>query len=232
MQAPERHPSRATGPRQLALKVSLTYLVVAGALGTVLMLTSRDRSAAAPPPEVAQPIRPEAAWPTTSDEPAPSFTTRTITSTAPVSNTPFAEYRQVQAKSGMTTVVPSGWAVVDCTSGNGCEQSNDPYDSERFLRFGGSPSPAEPLSRTQGEYEQQFAKRAGYQRIRLTDGTYHGYPSVEWEFELLVNGVRKHIRAQYWRADGDDNFVYASSTTDTWSQTLPVYQAMIADSKP
>jgi hypothetical protein len=138
----------------------------------------------------------------------------------------------VIAKAGMTTVVPGDWAVITCASGNGCEQSNDPTDPQRFLRFGGSPSPAQPLAETQADYERQFAKRPGYRQLRLQPSDYHGHPAVEWEFELTISGVRKHIRVMYWRAAGNDNFVYASSTTDRWSQTLPIYQAMLADSTP
>jgi hypothetical protein len=231
VQAPPSHPSRATEPRRLALKLAATYLAVTGVLGAILLLTSRETTVSSTParqPE-AQAV-PQPVWTTSPPPWTPATTTTTTTTTTTSSET--LGFRRVITKAGMTTVVPSEWSVADCTSGNGCEQSNDPADSERFLRFGGSPSPAQPLAETQGDYEKQFAKRAGYQQLRLQPGEYHGYPAVEWEFELTVSGVRKHIRVTYWRAAGNDNFVYASSTVDGWPRTLPIYQAMLADSTP
>jgi hypothetical protein len=231
VQAPPSHPSGATEPRRLALKLAATYLAVTGVLGAILLVTSREAPVAGSPP-ARQPdvqIDSQPVWTTTSTAPRTSRTTTTTTTTTS-SLTP--GFQRVNAKAGMTTVVPSGWTVVDCASANGCEQSNDPADSERFLRFGGSPSPAQPLAETQGDYEKQFAKRAGYRQLRLQPGDYHGYPAVEWEFELTASGVRRHVRVMYWRAAGDDNFVYASSTADKWPQTSQIYQAMLADSTP
>lgn len=234
MQAPPHHPSRATEPRRLALKLAATYLAVCGVLGAILLLTSREGQAPVAGQPTSMPdvqVDSEPVWTTTSQPPRTSRTTTTTTTTTTTSSQT-AGFQRVTTKAGMTTVVPSGWTVVDCASGNGCEQSNDPTDPERFLRFGGSPSPAESLAQTQGAYEKQFAKRAGYRQLRLQPGDYHGYPSVEWEFELTGSGVPRHVRVMYWRAAGNDNFVYASSTTDRWPDTSQIYQAMLADSTP
>ncbi|MCE7008077.1 hypothetical protein LWC34_35430 [Kibdelosporangium philippinense] len=132
----------------------------------------------------------------------------------------------------MTTMIPDDWSLGPCERSTGCQQANDPADSGRFLRIGGSTSPSASLEKVQSEQEVAFAKRTGYQKIRFETGNYHGYPSVEWEFVWLNTGVLRHVRATYWRASGDDYIVYASSTADKWEQTLPLYETMIAHSTP
>ncbi|MET0136056.1 MAG: hypothetical protein ABW215_20940 [Kibdelosporangium sp.] len=213
--------------------LSAGYLVIAGALGTILLMTASTETDPVQGGNAQQ--IPLDFTPTVTRTPArtssPPSTTPTTTRTTSASALPQG-FRRVSTQAGMTTVIPAGWQVVPCASGNGCEQSTDPADSERFLRFGGSPSPPTDLLSGQTTYEQQFSQRTGYQRLRFESGSYHGFPSVEWEFEWVSAGVRRHVRVLYWRAAGDDNLVYASSTSDRWPQTQPVYQAMIANSTP
>jgi hypothetical protein len=233
------HPSGATGPRRLALVLSGGYLFVAGALGAVLLVTSGEDAAPASFPAADttgdwQPGDYQAGLGselTTSTTRTATSTTTTSTSTATTSTEP-SGFQQVVSQAGMSTVVPAGWPVRSCASGNGCEQSDDPADSDRFLRFGGSPAPTVDLAVQQTSYERDFAKRPGYRRLVFQPGFHHGSPSVDWEFEWTSNGVRRHVHAMYWRANGDDNFVYASSTADRWAETADIYQAMLTTSTP
>jgi hypothetical protein len=221
VQPSRSHPS---GRTSLALALSAGYLVVAGAFGTILLTTGSKETGSATP-VIQTTIEP--AWETTTTTSAPPSRSRTTTS----SSAP-AGYRRVLTQAGMTTMIPEGWPVVPCSSGNGCEQATDPVDTERFLRFGASPSPSASLESTQSTYERQFSQRSGYRQIRFETGSYHGFPSVEWEFEWTSSGVRRHVRVMYWRADGNDNIAYASSTANRWDQTLPLYQNMISYSTP
>jgi len=206
---------------------------VAGAFGTILLLTTGSEETGSATPVIRTTIEP--AWETTTTSSTQPTSTRP-TSTRPATTTTSVSapdgYRRVVTNAGMTTMIPDGWPVVPCSSGNGCEQATDPVDTERFLRFGGSPSPSGSLESTQSTYERQFSQRPGYQQLRFETGSYHGFPSVEWEFEWNNSGVRRHVRVLYWRADGDDNIAYASSTADSWEQTLPLYQTMISHSTP
>lgn len=218
------HPSGAT--RRLAFTLAGSYLAVAGGLGTLLLLTTnkaphRPQEAAQPAPVV---IVTEP--PTTSTT---TWTTRSSTTTTTTSES----VQKVAGQAGMSTAIPPGWSVHTCQSGNGCEQSDDPTDSGRFLRFGGSPSPAGDLTSVQAKYEQDFGRnRTGYQRFTLQPGSFHGYPSVEWEFEWTSSGVRRHVHVLYWRAGGADNFVYASSTVDGWATTSGIYDDMVTYATP
>lgn len=224
------HPSGAAGPRQLALMLSAGYLVVAGALGAILLVTSAEPAGSGEPSPGAVQLQTPEPTRTTSRPPTRTISSTPTTRTSPP-NAP-AGFQRVITQAGMTTVIPEGWEVVPCASGNGCEQSTDPTNTNRFLRFGGSPSPAGDLLTVQGTYERQFSQRTGYQRLRFESGSYHGHASVEWEFEWTSSGVRRHVRVLYWRAEGDDNLVYASSTADSWAQMLPIYQAMTDNSTP
>jgi hypothetical protein len=210
--------------------LSAGYLVVAGALGAILLVTSAEPAGGGEPPGAVELQTPTptrtTSQPRTSRPPSRTTTTTTSPASAPTG------FRRVVTQAGMTTVVPEGWPVGRCASQNGCEQSTDPANANRFLRFGGSPSPPGDLFTVQGNYERQFSQRTGYQRIRFESTSHHGHASVDWEFEWISSGVRRHVRVLYWRAEGDDNLVYASSTADTWDQMLPIYQAMTENSTP
>jgi hypothetical protein len=137
-------------------------------------------------------------------------------------------YQRVISDSGMSTIVPKDWSVEPCVSGNGCEQADDPADSSRFIRFGGSPAPTRSLIETLIDYEEQFAANSpGYHRIYLQSGAYEGHESMEWEFEWDSGGTRRHGRGTYWRANGMDNFVYVSSPTSTWTTTVGYYMDIL-----
>jgi hypothetical protein len=221
---PADHPSGATGARRLALVLSGGYLAVAGAIGAVLLATSGS------PQDAPGEALPVAATTTTR---VPTFPTSLHTTTTTTTTTPQpAGFDRTAGPGGLSTVIPAGWPVVPCASSSGCSQSDDPADPGRFLRFGGTQSPAATLHAVQSHQERQFAKRPGYQRVRFESGTYHGYPSVEWEFEWNSNGTRRHVRVTYWRAGGYDYLVYASSTLDKWPETISIYQAMIDNSLP
>jgi hypothetical protein len=226
------HPSGATGPRKLALTLSSAYLVIAAAIGTVLLVTAGDGDPASPEPSTTVGAGQWEQLPPGSDLNLGRTTTTTATTTTTTSTTTAVGYDQVQTRAGMSTVVPAGWSVAPCASGNGCEQSNDPSDTTRFLRFGGSPSPIKSLSDTQTSYERDFAKRTGYQRLTFESGSLRGYASVAWEFEWDSGGNRRHVQVMYWRANGYDYFVYASSTVDKWVATGDIFQNMLSYSTP
>lgn len=203
---------------RLALALSAGYVVVSALLGTVLLVTSGQANQRTPPPAgrtgPALPgIGPDA--PQTTVDTQESTTVRTA------------------GPGGISTVVPNGWDIVPCTNNPTCRQANDPADSSRFLRFGGSPSAAGSLYDVQSAYASAFAgTHAGYRQLRLESTTYHGFAAVVWEFEWDGDGVRRHAGALNWRTGGNDYGVYASTPATRWIETAPIFQAMVDGATP
>ncbi|GAA4441273.1 hypothetical protein ACFQV2_30980 [Actinokineospora soli] len=141
-------------------------------------------------------------------------------------------YQRVAGPGGLLTTVPKGWTITRST-GPGSVQATDPDDPDRFVRYGGAPSPAEGLNESHVDYAKQFAaSKPGYTSIRLDALSYRGVPAVEWEFAHDAPGGRRHAKSLYWRVDGTEFFIYAASSTDRWSETEPIYRTMMRNTEP
>jgi len=124
------------------------------------------------------------------------------------------------------SVIPTGWQLKPCTSTD-CAQADDPTDPARFLRLGASPAPSESPVSLQTAYEKEFsAGRVNFQRVKLVAATHHGFAGVDWEFEYDLNGVRRHVKTLMWRANSQDNWVYASAELTRWPETRDIYDKM------
>jgi hypothetical protein len=133
----------------------------------------------------------------------------------------------------MSTLIPVDWPVSPCGAGNGCMQANNPRDASQFLRFGRIPATSRSLASIETDYERTFrSTRTGYRQLKFQVGTYHGCEAVQWEFEFDSDGIQRHARGLYWRANGNDYFIYASSTTAKWSGMAEIFQTMLAESAP
>jgi hypothetical protein len=136
-------------------------------------------------------------------------------------------YERVAGPGGLVTTVPKGWPITRST-GPGSMQATDPADPNRHVRYGGAFAPADDLLQSHVDYEATFAAtKRNFTRLSLGTTTYHGVLAVDWEFEHDVDGVRRHVHSMYWRINGVEYFIYASSTSDSWPRTLPIYHAMI-----
>jgi hypothetical protein len=139
-------------------------------------------------------------------------------------------YSTVTGPDNMTTEIPSGWAQVP--SGT-YVQANDPADSGRFVRYGATPAPAgDLLASLTSAAQTNPTIQTGYQQVQLITVAYHGDPAVDWEFEYVKAGVTRHIYSRYWEAGGIEYFVYVSSTSDRWSATSPIFDAMANAATP
>jgi hypothetical protein len=206
--------------RWLAFALVAGYTAVAAIVGVILLtLGSPTPSPAlpAPAPQVALATPPS---PTTTTVPPTSSTTATT------------GFTSVMGPNGVVTAVPTGWPLGSCTTAD-CTQANDPANATRFLRFGASPSRSDSLLNQQAAYEMEFsAGRTNFQRVKLDAVTHHGHEAVDWEFEYDLNGVRRHVKTLLWRANGEDNWVYASSELQLWPATRDIYDRMADAAKP
>jgi hypothetical protein len=208
-----RVPQRSS--RWLAFALAAAYVAVAAIVGIVLLVVSTPRDA-----PVAEPQPPAQL------APPPS----TTTTTQPPTTKPSAVtgFTPVNGPNGVTTVIPKGWALKACTIPD-CQQADDPGDPTRFLRLGATASRGGSLFDGQVAYEKEFSDgRVNFQRVKLDSLTHHGSEAVDWEFEYDLNGVRRHVKTLLWRANGKDNWVYASAELQTWPETREVYDKMVA----
>jgi hypothetical protein len=231
--------------------VAGAYLVFAAGLGAVLFGTvghpRHERSSGlagrpaplspggAPAVNTVPPSATETANPTETGSATNSDNPGGRPETSPAGPTP--GYRQVSGPLGITTWVPADW-LPPVTITTGVLQVNDPADngpgnSGRFLRYGGTPAASADMLGDHVRYEEDFARgHPGYRRIRLAALTYHGSPAVDWEFEWVRLGTRRHVHSLYWQTGGVEYFVYASSTAARWGRTTGSYQLMVENSTP
>jgi hypothetical protein len=114
-------------------------------------------------------------------------------------------------------------------------QATDPADSTRFVRYGGSAAPATSILQSHLAAERDFSRqpaRPGYARLKLDQTTVRGNEAVDWAFEWNAPEGRRHVHAVYWRANGTEYFVYASTKLTDWPQFSTVLTAMLANSTP
>jgi hypothetical protein len=72
----------------------------------------------------------------------------------------------------------------------------------------------------------------GYQRIQLAPVTTMPIEAVDWEFTFVKDGVTKHSYGRYWRRDGVDYVVYASTAADLWPTMTEIVDVMIHTAGP
>jgi hypothetical protein len=206
---------RSLSSRWLAISLAALYVVVSAVLGATLLVRPAVPSAASPAPSSPTYVAEEDSRTTTSaPHPAPQG------------------FQRVTGPAKVETVIPVGWRIARA-GGPGAMRASDPSDAGRFVGYGGAPSAGSDITATHVATETQFANRTtAYQRLRLNRATYGGHPAIEWEFRHNDGSGVQHVCALYWQVDGTEYFVYASGANDQWSRMRPVYDAMVASSRP
>jgi hypothetical protein len=214
--------------RALGLAAAGINLVVCAAVVTLFVVTNGKST-----PDNTTPV---ALPPTTRERVpvAPVSPVETTTTSVSESSTPALadDLQEVSGPGGMATAVPTGWPS-SRAPGPGAVQATDPADAARFLRYGGSPVPDQDGYDTHVAYQSDFSKsHKAFQSMRLERTVLHGAAAVDWEFEWDAPEGRRHVRSVYWRTQGYEYFVYASSLVDRWPQTQPILDAMITHATP
>ncbi|HSV64457.1 MAG TPA: hypothetical protein VLJ59_00935 [Mycobacteriales bacterium] len=229
------------GAVPLGLSLAATYLVVSALVGVALLSTSNRSSGAGlaeqPVPAPATYSAVPTTGPATPSQPSTSSPTDTLGPTTPVESQPPPGYRQVFGPLGLSTYLPSGWLdPVETSPGViqvGDPGDNGPDNSGRFLRYGGTATASADMLSDHVRYEREFTTtHPGFHRVRLEPTTHHGLPAVDWEFEWVKNGVRRHVHSLYWRNGGNEYFVYASARAQRWNQTTGIYAVMVDGATP
>jgi hypothetical protein len=202
---------RSLSSRWLAVCCAAAYLVVSTVLGAALLV---------------RPTPPSVADPGTS---RPSY----VADRGPRADRPPPPgFQSIAGPAKIKTVIPIGWRIARA-GGPGAMRASDPSDAGRFLGYGGAPAETADIAEQRVLAETQLAERGSdYSRIRLAQATYGGHPAVEWEYRHDDGSGQRHVRALYWLVDGIEYFVYTSGPAKQWSRMLPVYDAMVANSRP
>ncbi|WP_405063501.1 hypothetical protein OG474_18150 [Kribbella sp. NBC_01505] len=213
--------SQAT-TRKVAIIAFTTNLVVCALVGTGLLLVrapSGSANTAVPTPSPTTPTS------STSSTPGPSETPSTTPSATPTSSpTPTSPYKDAFGPGGIGTKIPSGWTG-KVRSGKTDAQATDPAQPTSFLRYGGSPSPAQPLIDVMRNAERNFSTQyPGYKLITLQPNTWREHEAVNWTFEFDTADGRKHVDSVYWRAGQNDYVIYASALAKNWPTMQEIYQ--------
>jgi hypothetical protein len=105
--------------------------------------------------------------------------------------------------------------------------------SSSFLRYGGSPSPSQPLIEVMRNAERSFSTQyPGYQLIGLQAETWRDHEAVSWKFEFDTADGRKHVESVYWRAGGLDYVLYASALVTNWPAMQEIYTTAYDAAQP
>jgi hypothetical protein len=203
---------RSLSSRWVAWAFAAAYLVVSAAVGAVLLAMPKTDTAGA-----------GNATTFISDDTIP---TPGSTSPAP------AGFQRVSGPEGLETVIPDGWQTV-AAGGPGAMRAVDPSDAGRIVGFGGAAASSPDIVDVHVSYEKRFADRTtDYQRVGLNRATYGGHPAVEWEFLHTDGRGVQRVHSLYWLVDGIEYFVFASGPETQWARMKPVYEAMVANSRP
>lgn len=225
---------RARGGAQLssgwlALALAVSYLVVSATIGISLLVRPEVVSAggpAGPPARVLVEGGPDG----TARSTAGRGVSGVVGASREIRTPP--GFRRVSGPGGIRTVIPAGWPVSRST-GPGAMQAIDPADGTRVVKFGGAPAPRVDIATSHIRYERLLeARTPGYRRLSLASATYGGHAAVEWEFERGVGGGRERVRSLYWRTQGIEYFVLASAPASGWARMKPIYDVLVANSRP
>lgn len=220
------------------LYVAIAAVCVLGGILAVAILRYQeepDTSIVATPATEEPPADTELAIPTDdgpdtlvpSIEPVPTTTEFSDLGVAPVPS----GYRLATGPAIAQVAIPADWTITPgAVSSN--VQANSPT-GDRFIRFGGSAATAMPLLDTVATNEVQNPNIAdGYQRLRLEPVSMHGLEAVDWEFLFVKDGVARHSYGRYWRLNGTDYVVYASTSVDSWPTMTEIVDVMVSTAGP
>lgn len=203
---------KSLSSRRVAWAFAAAYVVVSAAVGAVLLTMPKTDAAGAerPTPYIS------------SDGSSPAV----ASSTAP------AGFQRVGGPAQLSTVIPDEWRSVSA-GGPGAMRAVDPSDPSRIVGFGGARATSPDIVRVHVAYESGFAARTvAYRRLDLRSATYGGHPAVEWEFQHRDGRGLQRVHALYWLVGGVEYFVFASAPDEEWPRMQPVYDAMVANSRP
>jgi hypothetical protein len=202
---------RSLSSRWVAWTSAAAYLVVSAAVGAILLaMPKTDAEGAQIPTTYISGDTP----PTVLASPAP------------------AGFQRVRGPADLETVIPDGWRTV-AAGGPGAMRAVDPSDPSRIVGFGGARAATTDIVRVHVVQERQFADRtSGYERVDLNSATYGGHPAVEWEYKYQDGRSSQRVHALYWLVGGVEYFVFAAGPDEQWTRMEPVYEAMVANSRP
>jgi eukaryotic-like serine/threonine-protein kinase len=222
-------PDRRRKPVAAAV-AGVAVLALLAVLGVAALTNSgTDTPAQTPRATGTQTSGPTGAAPTTTTAPSPSTSTATATATSssPASGGLPAGFRLHRDRTGFAVAVPEGWR--ESRRGSRVD-FRDPSGS-RFLRIDQTSSPGDDPKKDWQRQERSVRDRLpNYQRIRIEDVTYRGYPAADWEFTF---GGGTHVLNRGFVTGPDHGYaLYLSTPGSQWDQSQQVLQVAARSFRP
>jgi eukaryotic-like serine/threonine-protein kinase len=132
---------------------------------------------------------------------------------------------------GWSVQVPSGWTVE--RRSDGTTVFNDPAGGRSLLV--GTRYPPGPSAKSAWEDEEpSFARsHSSYQRIRLENVSWRGFPDVaDWEFTYVDGGAALHAVDRGAVINGRGYGLFFQTRTDQWDASQSVLQQIFATFRP
>lgn len=192
----------------------------------------REQGTAAPVPATSETETPSPTAEPTSLAPTTTWPPPS-TSVTPATEEPIPPtYRTVSGPEGVRLAIPGDWVVRP-----GAVPSNlqaDSPDGISLIRFGGSAAEPRSLLDTVASNETDNPNIAtGYQRLRLETVATMSVEAVDWEFEFVnKDGWPRHSYGRYWRLNGIDYVVYASTDAERWTAMTEIVDVMTRTAGP
>jgi serine/threonine protein kinase len=139
-----------------------------------------------------------------------------------------AGFTTYEDKSGFSVAVPKGWSAVQNSAT--AVDLKDPSGT-RFLRIDQTDTPKDD---PKADWEAQEAARRGdfenYQRIKIENVEYNGWPAADWEFTF---GNNTHVLNRGFVPNANKGYaLYMSSPEDQWGESQQIFQTAADTFKP
>ena len=213
----------------------LGLALLGGVLAAAMLADDRDSpSAARDKPSNASPSRsvdqspPESSpAPTETETPAEEQPTQDAQETPPPSTGVPAGFESYTDPSGFTVAVPQGWTREQ----NGTAVDFDDPASAAFLRIDQTNNPKDdPVADWERQEQSMQARYDSYERVRIEQVDYRGWPAADWEFVL---GPSAHVLNRGFVTDDDHGYaLYLSSPEAQWNDNLRVFQTAAETFRP
>jgi serine/threonine protein kinase len=163
------------------------------------------------------------------DEKSPSPSTKASTKSSPTAEAGApAGFTTYEDDSGFSVAVPEGWSAEQNSAT--AVDLKDPSGT-RFLRIDQTDTPKDD---PKADWEAQEAARSGdfenYQRIRIEDVEYRGWPAADWEFTF---GNNTHVLNRGFVPNENKGYaLYMSSPEDQWAESEQIFQTAAESFEP
>jgi serine/threonine protein kinase len=139
-----------------------------------------------------------------------------------------AGFTTYEDESGFSVAVPEGWSAEQSSAT--AVDLQDPSGS-RFLRIDQTDTPKDdPKADWERQEQSVSGELENYQRVKIEDVEYNGWPAADWEFTF---GNNTHVLNRGFVPNENKGYaLYMSSPEDQWGESQEIFQTAADTFKP